>query len=98
MEAMTIQGTEIQIKEYKGKRVVTFKDIDTVHQRPLGTAGRNFRENRERFISGVDFFKIPQKELPTNFVANSPGRGNPNNDITLITESGVSDAGEVIHR
>ena len=24
---MEIQGTEIQIKDYKGKRVVTFKDI-----------------------------------------------------------------------
>lgn len=33
-EVMTIQGTSLQIKEYKGKRVVTFKDIDTVHQRP----------------------------------------------------------------
>lgn len=26
-EKMEIQGTEIQIKDYKGKRVVTFKDI-----------------------------------------------------------------------
>lgn len=40
MNAMTIQGTEIQIKEYRGKRVVTFKDIDAVHKRPIGTASR----------------------------------------------------------
>lgn len=26
-EKMEIQGTEIQLKDYKGKRVVTFKDI-----------------------------------------------------------------------
>lgn len=28
MQQMQIQGTEIQIKEYQGKRVVTLKDID----------------------------------------------------------------------
>ena len=36
----------IEIKEYKGQRVVTFKDIDTLHQRPAGTASRNFKANR----------------------------------------------------
>lgn len=41
-ELMTIQGTQLQVKEYKDKRVVTFKDIDMVHQRPEGTAKRNF--------------------------------------------------------
>lgn len=46
MQQMQIQGTEIQIKEYQGKRVVTLKDVDAVHQRKPGTASRNFRENR----------------------------------------------------
>lgn len=27
MQQMQIQGTEIQIKEYQGKRVVTLKDV-----------------------------------------------------------------------
>lgn len=40
MQQMQIQGTEIQIKEYQGKRVVTLKDIDAVHQRKSGTASR----------------------------------------------------------
>lgn len=87
MEVMTIQGTQIQIKEYKGKRVVTFKDIDTVHQRPDGTAKRNFNTNRNHFVSGVDFFKISRKEVGTEFVQtykfdNSAPSG------FLITESG----------
>lgn len=86
-EIMVIQGEELQIKEWNGKRVVTFKDIDTVHKRPIGTASRNFNQNRQRFISGVDFFKVPQNELPTNFVDNSKG-GNPNINLTLITETG----------
>lgn len=83
-----IMDTPIQIKEWTGQRVITFQDIDTVHQRARGTASRNFRENRDKFIEGVDFFQIPVKELPTNFVANPRNGGNPNNLMTLITESG----------
>lgn len=84
---MNICGMDVVIKEWHGKRVVTFKDIDSVHQRPEGTASRNFNQNRQRFVNAVDFFKISQKELPTNFVDNSKG-GNPNIQVTLITESG----------
>lgn len=86
MEAMIVQGTALQIKEYKGKRVVTFKDIDTVHKRPDGTASRNFRENRQRFISGVDFYsvEITNDEFRRQFgISKNAGR-----TITLITETG----------
>ncbi len=86
-DVMNICGTDVVIKEWHRKRVVTFKDIDTVHQRPEGTASRNFNQNKQRFVNAVDFFKISQKELPTNFVDNSKG-GNPNIQVTLITESG----------
>lgn len=44
MHEVTINQTPLSVKEYEGKRVVTFKDIDAVHGRPDGTAGRNFRE------------------------------------------------------
>ena len=85
-EAMIVQGTALQIKEYRGKRVVTFKDIDTVHKRPDGTASRNFRENRQRFISGVDFYsvEITNDEFRRQFgISKNAGR-----TITLITETG----------
>lgn len=85
MEAMTIQGTQIQIKEYKGKRVVTFKDIDTVHQRPAGTANKRFLDNRKRFVSGVDFFQLQHKEILNSEFRNL---ATSNRGITLITESG----------
>lgn len=49
---------DVQIKGYNGQRVVTLKDIDTVHCRAIGTASRNFRENKERFIKGVDYFVL----------------------------------------
>ena len=80
---MENMGTALQIKEYRGKRVVTFKDIDTVHKRPDGTASRNFRENRQRFISGVDFYsvEITNDEFRRQFgISKNAGR-----TITLIT-------------
>lgn len=85
MNQIEIQGTEIQIKEYNGQRVVTFKDIDTVHKRPDGTAKRNFKANRQRFISGVDFFLVRPSDFSQDEIRpteiNSQG-------TTLITESG----------
>lgn len=62
-EMIQIQGTSILLKEYQGKRVVTFKDVDLVHKRPEGTARKRFNDNRKRFVSGVDFFKAPYKEV-----------------------------------
>lgn len=86
MNVMKIQGTEIQIKEYQGKRVVTLKDIDAVHQRKSGTASRNFNQNRNRFIEDVDFFRInvTDNEIRSQFGI-SPNAGGT---VILITETG----------
>lgn len=56
--AITVGNHTLPIKEYNNVRVVTFKDIDTVHERPDGTASRNFRKNRERFVENEDYFII----------------------------------------
>ncbi len=84
-ETTMIQGTQLQVKEYKGKRVVTFKDIDRVHQRQDGTARKRFSDNRKRFISGVDFYKISMPEFRT---LGGIDDYNYPKGITLITESG----------
>ena len=63
-EMIKIGNQEITVKEYKGKRVVTFKDIDLCHERPEGTAKRNFNTNSRHFIEGEDYFKV----LRTKFV------------------------------
>lgn len=34
---ITINQTELPVKEYQGQRVVTMKEIDAVHERPEGT-------------------------------------------------------------
>ena len=67
-EVITIENTEMQIREYDGQRVVTFKDIDEVHQRPKGTAKRNFTRNKKHFIENEDYFVVTREDVGTNFV------------------------------
>ena len=58
-----IHGTEIPVVEVQGVRVVTLAMVDRVHQRPHDTAGRNFRENRGRFIEGDDYLELTADEI-----------------------------------
>lgn len=88
MQEMKIQGTDLLVKELNGKRVVTFKDVDTVHRRPEGTARKRFNDNRRHFVSGVDFFKVKCSEVRPFFGQTTPNGFNPNGDITLMTETG----------
>jgi len=87
LNLIKIGNHEITTKEFKGQRVVTFKDIDQVHERPEGTAGRNFSENRKRFIEGIDYFEITRNEVGTNFVE-TYGFGNTAPKGILISEQG----------
>ena len=85
-DVVNIQGTDLEAKEYQGMRVVTFADIDRVHQRASGTASRNFKANRKHFIESVDFFKIQPDEI--RLVGITRPQGGTPKEITLITESG----------
>ncbi|WP_418205874.1 ORF6N domain-containing protein [Anaerotignum faecicola] len=53
----------INPKEYNGRRVVTFKDIDLVHGRADGTARYRFRDNKKHFIEGEDYFVVTPQTL-----------------------------------
>lgn len=86
-ETLDICGTALAIKEYSDQRVVTFKDIDAVHERPDGTARKRFNDNKRHFVAGEDYFTVPYSELRPFFGRNSK-RGNPNNKVVLLTESG----------
>lgn len=86
-EIIKINNHDVVAKEYDGMRVVTFKDIDMVHERPDGTAGRNFRDNKEKFIENEDFFLLTGEELKaykqaTDFV------GSTAKELILVTEQG----------
>ena len=62
-EIVHIGNADISIKEYKGKRVVTFKDIDMVHERPDGTARHRFAENKKHFVENEDYFVVTPQIL-----------------------------------
>lgn len=83
---ISINHVELPIKEYNGKRVVTFKEIDTVHERPDGTARKRFNNNRKHFIEDVDYFKVSASEFRTRFDPTYSKQATE--QITLITESG----------
>lgn len=69
------------------QRVVTFKDIDTVHENKSGTARRNFNRNKKHFIEGEDYFSLTKKNSneTNSYIRNITV---PNKGITLLTESG----------
>lgn len=81
-EVIKVNNQEIAIKEFRGQRVITFKDIDLVHERPEGTAGRNFRENKKHFIEGEDYFQRNSSEAREEFGIIAPS------GLYLITEQG----------
>ncbi|HHW03368.1 MAG TPA: ORF6N domain-containing protein [Thermoanaerobacterales bacterium] len=81
------QEHKLTIKEYQGQRVVTFKEIDEVHERPEGTAKRNFRKNRNKFIENEDFFELDQPDEIRSLGFERPQGGTPEK-VILITESG----------
>ena len=81
-EIIHIGDADISIKEYGGQRVVTFKDIDLVHDRPDGTARKSFWRNKDHFVEGEDYFVLNVDEAQKLFNIAAP------NGLALITEQG----------
>lgn len=86
MNTVTINNKQLPAVEYRCQRVVTFSMIDDAHDRPDGTASRAYRENRDRFIEGEDFFSVSTDEIRRDnfYTLSSMARGH----VTFLTESG----------
>lgn len=82
MSLIKINNQYIAIKEFNNQRVVTFKDIDLLHQRTDGIARKNFNNNIQHFIEDTDYFSIKPSDV-NNFPIPINNAG-----LTLITESG----------
>lgn len=86
-----IGNADISIKEYKGQRVVTFKDIDAVHGRADGTARKRFADNRKHFVEGEDYFVVTPETLEKSKMSEKRTSGidevNPRG-TAFITEQG----------
>lgn len=76
------QPHEMAVKEYRGERVVTLRDIDELHGRASGTARKRFNNNKDRFVLGADYFVRNSDEAREGFGVIAP------NGLVLITESG----------
>ena len=87
-EVITIENTEMQIREYNGQRVVTLKDIDIVHGKKSDTAKKSFQKHKQHFILGTDYFEMTRKEFGERYSPNEKVAGNPNLKTYLFTESG----------
>ena len=83
-DIVTIEDTEMQIREYDGKMVVTFKDIDAVHKRPEGTERNAFKRSKKHLIENEDYIILKPKVHET-YIRNIEI---PNRGITVLTESG----------
>lgn len=81
-ELIKIGNQQISTKEFKGQRVVTLKDIDLVHERPEGTARRNYNTNKKHLIEGEDYFVRNSSEAQNEFGITAP------NGLVLMTEQG----------
>ena len=84
-EDVQVVGKHLPITEYGGIRVVTLRTIDELHERPYGTAGRNFRKHRARLRKGEDYFELSPAEAKSMKFVDYHLRGK---NLLLLTESG----------
>lgn len=79
----------IEKKEFDGQMVVTLKDNDALHQKPEGTAKRNFNQNKKHFIEGVDYYRLAASQLyEIRTVENQESGIRSNNSGYVFTQTG----------
>ena len=91
MNNVLICNRELEIRRYSGQRVITFKDVERLHEKKEGSVRLAFSRNKKRFIEGEHFFNITKKSLENtelfqndtvNISVKSP------NGLTVLTERG----------
>lgn len=96
MEIVVINGQNMPVRVFDGQRVVTFADVEKVHNRAEGTAKKRFHDNRKHFIENVDFFmlkpcnagKYEVSLLDSEKSENRTLENIPNRGLILLTETG----------
>jgi hypothetical protein len=62
---MQTTGVDLPVKEIKGQRVVSYKQIAELHQVEVKNLQKNFQNNQQHFIEGTDYFKITERHPHT---------------------------------
>ena len=81
-DLMQVQSLPIKKKEYNGQPVVTFRDVDELHQKNEGTARKRFNDNRKHFQEGVDYFVLNSDEASSRLGIIAPC------GLKLLTQTG----------
>lgn len=81
-DIVKINNQDVTVKEFKGQRVVTFRDVDLVHERPEGTARKRFNDNKKHLVKGDDYFVRKTDEAMNEYGITAP------NGLTILTEQG----------
>lgn len=58
MTVATIEGYELPIKQVGNERLITFEEVDLVHDLPSGTARKIFHSKREDLLEQEDYYRI----------------------------------------
>ena len=83
-----VEGKTINIKEYKGKRVVTVWDISNIHDKEVRKINELFKKHKNRFVENEDFFSLTPKEFSESFLGTQDFIPNNVKEINVFTEKG----------
>ncbi len=81
-KSITIENHPLPIREHRGHRVVTYRDIAAVHGVNYRSVKRNFDNNRKHFKEGADFFRIVGGDSHKFSPSSNAGR------VNIFTETG----------
>ena len=85
---ITIADKEIELKEYKGERVVTAWDIADLHEKDVKVVNQHFNRNITNLIENEDYYIISKETfLKSHFVTLKNHAPNLK-EVALFTESG----------
>lgn len=85
---LEINGKRIEVKEYKGERVVTVYDISELHGREVKKINQQFKRNKEKFVEEKDFFQLKRDKLSRSHFGTAISKFSNNEFEHLFTERG----------
>jgi hypothetical protein len=87
-ELVEVNGVSFKSKIWNGQRVITFADVDLVHDKVEGTAKARFYKHKDRFVENEDYFVIKPADA-LKYTKDTLGIEKiPNRGLVLLTESG----------
>ena len=87
-ELITINNTQVEVKEYEGIRVVTAWDIAKVHNREVREITQNFNYVKDKLLKNEDYFLVNKEKISESKILIQDFIPNNVKEIPLFTESG----------